>query len=111
MSSTGNTGPFDNVYGTLPSNTLPTTGQVNSTNQFIGTAKGTIPDRRAEYSADTGVIITTMSYPNPETPGDDYQQVIWWQYTPLDYSDNPIVTIRVTGGPSPTGWAFYRLCI
>jgi hypothetical protein len=112
MSATGNTGPFDNVYGTPPLNTVPTaTTQTNAINQFIGTAKGTIPDRRAEYSADTGVIITTMSYPNPETPGDDYQQVIWWQYTPLDYSDNPIVTIRVTGGPSPTGWAFYRLCI
>ena len=52
-----------------------------------------------------------MSYYNPETPGDDYQQVIWWEYDAADYSDNSIVTIRVTGGPSPTGWAFYRLCI
>jgi hypothetical protein len=111
MSSTGNTGPFDNVYGTLPSNTLPTTGQANATNQFIGSDKGTVPQRRIQYSAATGVIIPTMNYPNPNYSEDDYQQVVWWQYTPSDYLINDKVTIRVTGGPSPTGWSFYRLCI
>ena len=55
--------------------------------------------------------ILTDNYDNPETPGADYQQVVWWEYTPSDYLINDKVTIRVTGGPSPTGWAFYRLCI
>jgi hypothetical protein len=114
MIANNNYGPFDNVWGTNP-NPIPATGTTaNRTDQFIGTSwtGGTsIPQRRIQYSADTGVNIPTMSYPNPRYPGSTYQQVIWWKYTSADYSANPIVTIRVTGGGGGTGWSFYRLCI
>ena len=116
MDENGNYTPFDNVYGTLPSNTNPTTGQANATIQFIGSSKGAVPQRRIQYSADTGVNIPVngsgqMVFPNPTYPGSPYQQVIWWKYTSADYSDKNIVTIRVTGGGAGTGWSFYRLCI
>jgi hypothetical protein len=113
MDANGNYGPFDNVYGTEPSNTKPIGNAITATTQFIGTSNGgVVPQRRIQYSADTGVNIPTMSYPNPETPGAPYQQVVWWTYTSADYLANPIVTIRVTGsGISTTGWAFYRLCV
>jgi hypothetical protein len=102
-----NYGPFDNTYGTEPLNTIPTTVQANTTTQFVGTG---VNDRRSQYSADTGNVITTMNYPNPVYGGADYQQVIWWKYTASDYITNPLVTIRVTGQIS-TGWSFYRLCL
>ena len=112
MNENGNYGPFDNVYGTEPSNTKPISAQIPATPQFIGDNSGTVPERRIQYSADTGVNIPTMNYPNPVFGGQDYQQVIWWKYTSADYSANNIVTIRVTGsGITTTGWSFYRLCI
>jgi len=111
MDATGNYGPFDNVYGTEPSNTKPIGAQIPATPQFIGDNSGTVPQRRIQFSADTGVNIPTMNYPNPNYSNQPYQQVIWWKYTPADYLVNPIVTIRVTGsGDSTTGWSFYRWC-
>jgi hypothetical protein len=109
MIASENYGPFDNVYGTEPSNLLPTAIQASGITQFIGTDKGVIPERRLEYSADTGIYIPTMTYPtpNPET----YEQVVWWKYESTDYNINPIVTIRVTGLDVGTGWKFYRLCL
>ena len=119
MLANNNYGPFDNVWGTNPSPVTPTGTTANRTDQFIGTSwtGGTsIPQRRIQYSADTGVIIPVnglgqMVFPNPRYPDSPYQQVIWWKYDAADYSDNPIVTIRVTGGGGSTGWSFYRLCI
>lgn len=101
---------FDNVYGTEAANTIPTETQVSSIDQFIGTNKGSIPTRQAEFTAATGYSVPTL----PNDPnGQPYQQIVWWEYTAADYAANPIITVRVTeANPSlgGTGWAFLRMC-
>ena len=98
--TTANAGPFDNTYGTEPSNTVPTSAETIPIDQFIGDNKGTIPDRASAYTLETGNA-------NPlVTP---YQQLVWWVYTTADYQASPFVTIRVTG-PQNTGWQFQRAC-
>lgn len=103
MVASGNFGPFENAFGTSPLNAIPTTSQLNP-DQFIGSDKGTIPDRTAEFLLDTGFTI-----PNMTVGGTTYQQVVWWQYTAADYTKDPNATIRITG-PSGTGWDALRLC-
>ncbi len=95
--TTPNEGPFDNIYGDP---LVPSTGQANATTQFIGSSKGSIPSRQATFTAETGSSLIM--------PGGN-QQLIWWQYTPLDYSLNNKVLIRVTG-PSGTAWNIQRMC-
>lgn len=100
----GNYGPFDNVWGTLPSNSLP-----NNTNlpvdQFIGTNKGAVPTRQTEYTSDTGYVIPSMT-----VGGRTYDQVVWWKYTNADYLVNSVATIRSVGGSTGTAWYSVRLC-
>jgi len=103
MSASGNFGPFDNIFGTSPSNLIPTSLQLNA-DQFIGTNKGTIPNKTTEFNLDTGFTIPSMT-----VGGKTYQQVVWWQYTAADYTSNPNATIRITG-PSGTAWDALRLC-
>ena len=103
MSASGNEGPFENTFGTSPLNQIPTTDQLES-DQFIGAYKGGIPNRISEFFNDTGFTIPTMT-----VGGITYQQVVWWQYTAADYTNNPNATIRITG-PSGTGWDALRLC-
>lgn len=95
----GNAGPFDNVYGTEPSNTLPTSSQVANIDQFIGTGKGACPTREAQFTSETGYVANMNTY----------QQIVWWQYTASDWQTAPNVTIRVTGSTG-TAWSFLRLC-
>jgi hypothetical protein len=92
-----NSGPFDNLYGDP---TIPTVAETNVTDQFIGSSKGSIPDRQTTYTSETGSSLVL--------PG-GYQQLVWWQYTNADYSINPIAVVRVTG-PSGTSWNLQRLC-
>ncbi len=92
-----NEGPFDNLYGDP---VVPTSAETNSVDQFIGSSKGTIPDRQATFTAETGSSLIM--------PGGN-QQLIWWEYTNTDYLINPVVLIRVTG-PSGTAWDLQRLC-
>jgi len=103
MVASENFGPFDNVFGTEPNNLIPTSSQLNS-DQFIGSNKGTIPNRTSEFNSDTGFTIPSMT-----VGGTTYQQVVWWQYTAADYTNNPNATLRITG-PSGTGWNALRLC-
>jgi len=107
MSASGNFGPFDNVFGTEPNNLIPTSAQLNP-NQFIGSYKYAplpfAPSRTAEFLLDTGFTIPSMT-----VGGTTYQQVVWWQYTAADYTNNPNATIRITG-PSGTGWDILRVC-
>lgn len=107
MVASENAGPFDNAFGTSPLNAIPTVDQLDG-NQFIGSDKGTIPDRRGnvsgEFQSDTGFTIPSMT-----VGGTTYQQVVWWQYTAADYTKNPNATLRITG-PSGTGWDALRLC-
>jgi len=95
----GNSGPFDNVYGTEPSNTIPSSTNVANTDQFIGTNKGTAPTRETQFTNETGYIATMGSY----------QQIVWWQYTATDWQTAPNVTVRITGSTG-TSWSFLRLC-
>lgn len=97
--TTANAGPFDNVYGTETSNTVPTNAQASGVDQFIGTSKGTPPTRQTEFTNETGYIADIGTY----------QQILWWTYTATDYQAAQNVTIRVTG-PGDTGWSFLRLC-
>lgn len=100
----GNYGPFDNVWGTLPSNSLPDDPNL-PVDQFIGTSKGTVPTRESEYTSDTGYIIPSMT-----VGGRTYDQVVWWKYTTADYLVNSVATIRAVGGSSGTAWYSVRVC-
>lgn len=102
--TTVNAGPFDNVYGTETSNVVPDQTQAYATDQFIGQSKGICPTRQTQFTAETGYVVPSMTV-SPIT----YQQVVWWEYTPTDYNNNPIATVRVTGS-SGTGWNLIRLC-
>ena len=106
MNTFGNNGPFDNIYGTEATNTIPTVAQTTSTLQFIGTDKGTIDTRQTEFNAATGETIATMQ---PGGIGTIYKQVLWWEYTSIDYNENPIATLRATG-PTGTAWTALRVC-
>ena len=48
-----NSGTYDNIYGTTPSNTIPTVSQTLVVDQFIGSQKGTAPTRQAAFTAAT----------------------------------------------------------
>lgn len=98
--TTLNAGPFDNTYGTEPSNTVPTGSETLPIDQFIGTNKGSIPNRAAAYTLETGNASPLVA---------PYQQLIWWVYDAADYQASTFVTIRVTG-PQNTGWQFERVC-
>lgn len=98
--TTANAGPFDNVFGTEPANTVPTQNQTTTVDQFIGTGKGAIPTRAGAYTAATN---------NPSPLVAPYQQLVWWVYDTVDYQASPFVTIRVTG-PQNTDWVFQRAC-
>lgn len=99
-----NAGPFDNVYGTETSNTVPTQGQASATNQFIGTnVVGTIPTRQTQFTNETG-FVTNMT-----TGNRTYQQIVWWEYDAADWQTAPNVTVRVTGSGGTT-WYLARLC-
>jgi len=107
MNTSGNNGPFDNIYGTQATNTIPTVPQTTSTLQFIGTDKVLpIDTRQTEFNAATGETIATMQ---PGGTGTVYKQVLWWEYTSLDYNENPVATLRVTG-PTGTAWTALRVC-
>lgn len=92
-----NEGPFDDLYG---SPTIPSGAEANSTDQFIGSSKGTIPDRQATFTSETSSSITIEG---------GYQQLIWWEYLNSDYITNSQATVRITG-PSGTAWNVKRLC-
>lgn len=104
MSASGNYGPFDDVYGTEPSNVVPTEPQIASIPQFIGNNKGLIPTRETEFANAAGYTIGSMI-----VGGETYQQVLWWSYTATDYATNPIATLRITGTAN-TGWDVLRIC-
>jgi hypothetical protein len=95
----GNSGPFDNTYGTEPTNTLPTQANVTNTDQFIGTNKAVAPTRELQFTAETGYVAVMGSY----------QQLVWWEYTAADWQTAPTVTVRITGSTG-TQWQFSRLC-
>lgn len=96
-----NSGPFDNVYGTPPLNTIPDLAMSIATDQFIGSASGVIPVRDFAFYVDTGFAVSITA---------GYQQLIWWEYTPADYLINSNVLIRVTGSSLGNSWSAHRLC-
>jgi len=106
MNTTGNLGPFDNTFGTEPTNVVPSVIEAANILQFIGTDKGTIDTRQTEFNTATGETIATMQ---PGGVGTTYEQVLWWEYSAADYVTNPNATFRVTG-PSGTGWSALRVC-
>ena len=92
-----NEGPFDNLYGDP---TVPTYAQTLSVDQFIGNDKATIPTRQTTFTSNTGSAITIES---------GFQQLVWFQYSSLDYSDSHTALIRITGA-NGTAWDLKRLC-
>lgn len=91
-----NGGPFDNLYGDP---TIPTDAEATATDQFIGASKGTIPTRESTFISETGVTSITVTK----------QQLIWWEYSPADYSVSSSVTVRIVG-ISGTAWTTKREC-
>ena len=106
MNTTGNSGPFDNTFGTESTNVVPSVIEATNILQFIGTDKGTIDTRQTEFNTATGETIATMQ---PGGVGTTYEQVLWWEYSAADYVTNSNATFRVTG-PSGTGWSALRVC-
>ena len=106
QSANGNSGTFDNTYGTEPINTIPTTAQAIANAQFVGTdiQNPWTVTRQTEFNTDTGFSVPTMTI-----GGTLYQQIVWWQYTTADFQTNPIATVRITGTVG-TGWDAIRLC-
>ena len=111
IGATGNYGPFDQAWGNPPGNDQPPNqAAVASIPQFVGTNKqNPFPDRRTQYTADTGSKIPSMVFPNPDY-GAAFQQVVWWKYDSTDYVNNPLAVVRVISLDSTSGYAFYRLC-
>jgi hypothetical protein len=106
QSASGNSGPFDNTYGTETNNAIPTEVQAEATAQFIGqdiTDPWTVT-RQNEFNAATGYTVSNMTIGSVV-----YQQIIWWEYTAADFQVNPIATVRITGTQN-TGWGVIRLC-
>lgn len=95
--STPNEGPFDNLYGNP---TVPTVAQTTPIVQFIGSSKGTIPNRQGTFASETGSSLLLPA---------GYQQLVWWQYTSTDYLLSPNIKVRITG-PDGTAWSIQRLC-
>ena len=99
-----NAGPFDDTYGTEPTNIVPTFSQAMAVTQFIGNDKGPCSTRQAEFTSETSYVVNSMTIGYTT-----YQQVIWWEYTAADYNISSLATARVTG-ISGTGWDLIRLC-
>lgn len=93
--SVDNDGPFDDLYGDP---TIPSYSQTLSVDQFIGTAKGIVPNREAAILADLG-----------DTYIANGQQLVWWRYSIDDYDKAPFAILRITGSVS-TLWDITRLC-
>jgi len=90
-----NEGPFDNIYGDP---TVPTVSETNSIDQFVGTNKGSIPNRSSEFLSETGMTNTLTK-----------QQWVWFVYSSTDYDASNLVTLRITG-PDGTAWDLVRSC-
>jgi len=112
VSLTGNYGPFDNTYGTRPTNILPTTAQANATAQFIGTQHPPILSRMSEFYTDTGIASPLYPItPAPSTNPTWLYQRVWWKYTASDYTTSTTINIRVVGASNHTGWNYKRICL
>ena len=105
MDANDNYGPFDNVYGTESTNTIPTRAQTMTIDQFVGGDKGGVPTRRAQFQSDTEYTISSMV-----VGAITYQQVVWWKYTAADFAINQNATIRATGSNPGTQWNLVRVC-
>jgi len=93
MAGIANSGPFDD--GTIQNSTPP---------QYIGSLKGVIPNRIAEFELDTGVTIQQIGYVNS-----GYNQLVWFQYTAADFVASPFLDLVVTGFDA-TEWTIKRFC-
>jgi hypothetical protein len=83
-----NGGPFDST-------------DISTADQFIGSSKGTIPDRQSTLISETSVSDITL------TSG--MQQFIWWKYNAIDYATSTTAIARITG-PNGTAWNIKRRC-
>ena len=108
QSASGNSGLFDNTYGTETSNAIPTIPQAIANAQFIGTQiqNPWTVTRQTEFNAATGYTVASMQ---PGNTGPVYQQLVWWEYTTADYQVNSSATVRITGTLN-TGWDAIRFC-
>lgn len=88
---------FDDLYGDP---TIPETWQAADSEWFIGSSKGTVPNREAEFATDTGINGITSNR----------QQLIWFQYDNADWTIDQNAIIRVTG-PIGTGWDLDIQCL
>lgn len=93
MAGISNAGPFDD--GTIQNTTPP---------QYIGSLKGVIPNRIAEFELDTGKSINSIGYQNS-----GYSQLVWFKYTDVDYNNSPYLDLVVTGYDG-TQWTIKRFC-
>lgn len=122
----GNSGPFDNIYGTSNSDPLPpavsapdtgdanpnggvfpTEAEADAVPQFIA-GDTNPPTRQAEFESATQ---GSYSVPSMSVDSVNYQQVLWWLYDSSDYAVSNTAILRVTA-PHDVGtqWRVLRLC-
>jgi len=113
-SGLSNAGPFDNLTGTEPSNTLPTDVQAGGgsgrIDQYIYNPQDPNKQstRQGDFATDTSFEILNMTVAGAET----YHQVLWWEYTAGDYTTNANATLRVTNSnvPGTIAAKIYQTC-
>jgi hypothetical protein len=93
MAGIANSGPFDD--GTIQNSTPP---------QYIGSLKGVIPNRIAEFELGTGLTQDQIGYRNS-----GYKQLVWFKYTAADFITSPFLDLVVTGFGG-TEWTIKRFC-
>ena len=92
---------IDNTLGPFDDDVI----QDDTPPQYIGSIKGVIPNRIAEFEAETGYTIEQFNYQNS-----GYKQLVWFEYTAADYLDSDFMTIVVTGYQG-TIWTLKRFCL
>ena len=81
-----NGGPFDNT-------------DLSTADQFIGSAKGTVPNRNTAFGSETSFVATAASG----------EQMVWWVYDAGDYTESSVAILRITG-TGGTAWTVTRVC-
>lgn len=84
----------------------PSTGITTGDTTFIGTVKGSIPERITQFTGDTNADSIDTAF---KTMSTGMVQRIWWEYTNTEYNLTTTAFLRVTS-ETKQKFSFIRLC-